>query len=82
MILGNGYVSAEYDDGGWDHGRGYGRGGRGRGRGRNFRGRGRGGYYGPQVDNHEDAGGYHQEPPFQGRGTVFFIVDFLLLTKN
>ncbi|CAI9117032.1 OLC1v1018343C1 [Oldenlandia corymbosa var. corymbosa] len=62
---GNGYAGGEYEDGGWENNRGYGR-GRGRGRGRNFRGRGRGGYNGPHVDNQEDAGGYNQEPPFQG----------------
>ncbi|XP_027092288.1 uncharacterized protein LOC113748941 [Coffea eugenioides] len=66
-ISGNGFVSAEYEDGGWDHNRGYGR-GRGRGRGRNFRGRGRGGYNGPLVDTLEDTGGYNQEAPPQGRG--------------
>ncbi|XP_057503041.1 glycine-rich cell wall structural protein 2-like [Actinidia eriantha] len=65
---GNGYAAAEYEEGGWDRNRGYGR-GRGRGRGRNFRGRGRGGYNGPHVDTQPDAGGYNQEaPPAQGRG--------------
>ncbi|KAL3514807.1 hypothetical protein ACH5RR_027524 [Cinchona calisaya] len=66
-IFGNGFVSGEYEDGGWDHNRGYGR-GRGRGRSRNFRGRGRGGYNGHQEDAHEDTGGYNQEAPPQGRG--------------
>ncbi|KAL6317671.1 hypothetical protein AAG906_030424 [Vitis piasezkii] len=66
-VSGNGFVSAEYEDGGWDRNRGYAR-GRGRGRGRGFRGRGRGGYNGPQVDAQQDMGGYNQEPPFQGRG--------------
>ena len=66
-------MSAEYEDGGWDHNRGYGR-GRGRGRGRNFRGRGRGGYNGPLVDTLEDTGGYNQEAPPQGRGTQLFLV--------
>ncbi|KAL0366004.1 UNVERIFIED_CONTAM: hypothetical protein Sradi_3490500 [Sesamum radiatum] len=37
---GNGYVSAEYEDGGYERNRGYAR-GRGRGRGRSFRGRDR-----------------------------------------
>ncbi|KAK3008517.1 hypothetical protein RJ639_013225 [Escallonia herrerae] len=65
-ISGNGFASAEYDDGGYDRPRGYPR-GRGRGRGRGFRGRGRGGYNGPQLDNIQDAGGYMQDAP-QGRG--------------
>lgn len=71
FISGNGFVSAEYEDGGWDRNRGYAR-GRGRGRGRGFRGRGRGGYNSPQVDAQQDMGGYNQEPPFQGRGNVSF----------
>ncbi|EXB81515.1 Alba-like protein C9orf23-like protein [Morus notabilis] len=65
---GNGFVSAEYDDGGWDVNRNNvrGRGPRGRGRGRSFRGRGRGGYNGtPDI---QQDGGYNQEAPFQGRG--------------
>ncbi|XP_021756578.1 myosin heavy chain IB-like [Chenopodium quinoa] len=67
---GNGFMSADYDDGGWDQNRGYPR-GRGRGRGRGFRGRGRGGfnYNGPMVDPQQDAGGYVRgPPPVQGRG--------------
>ncbi|KAG8389848.1 hypothetical protein BUALT_Bualt01G0021500 [Buddleja alternifolia] len=63
---GNGYPSAEYEDGGYEGNRGYTR-GRGRGRGRGFRGRGRGGYNGPQFDAPHDAGGYNQEAP-RGRG--------------
>ncbi|PHU21016.1 hypothetical protein BC332_12167 [Capsicum chinense] len=65
---GNGFMPAEYDDGGYDRNRSYGR-GRGRGRGRSFRGRGRGGYNGPQ-DVQLDAGFYNQEaaPMQQGRG--------------
>nr|XP_016497942.1 PREDICTED: ATP-dependent RNA helicase A-like isoform X2 [Nicotiana tabacum]XP_033508040.1 ATP-dependent RNA helicase A-like isoform X2 [Nicotiana tomentosiformis] len=66
---GNGFMPAEYDDGGYDRNRSYGR-GRGRGRGRNFRGRGRGGY-GGALDTQQDAGGYIQEAPgrnFRGRG--------------
>ncbi|XP_021902565.1 ribonuclease P protein subunit p25-like protein [Carica papaya] len=61
FFSGNGYLSAEYEDGGWDRNRGYSR-GRGRGRGRGSRGRGRGGYNGPQD------GGYGYEAPSQGRG--------------
>ncbi|XP_057974266.1 uncharacterized protein LOC131162119 [Malania oleifera] len=64
---GNGFVSFEYEDGGWDRNRGYAR-GRGRSRGRSFRGRGRGGYNGPMVDMQQDAGGYYQDAPVQGRG--------------
>nr|XP_018626663.1 ribonuclease P protein subunit p25-like protein isoform X1 [Nicotiana tomentosiformis] len=63
---GNGFMLAEYDDGGFDRNRSYGR-GRGRGRGRSFRGRGRGGYNGPQ-DAQQDADFYNQEAPMQGRG--------------
>ncbi|GAA0161686.1 endoribonuclease [Lithospermum erythrorhizon] len=66
-VSGNGYMSGDYEDGGYDRSRGYGR-GRGRGRGRNFRGRGRGGYNNPQVDNLQDAGGYNPDEPAQGRG--------------
>ncbi|KAK7280777.1 hypothetical protein RJT34_25844 [Clitoria ternatea] len=62
---GNGFILADYEDGGWDRNRGGAR-GRGRGRGRGFRGRGRGGYYGPYVDMQQD-GGYNQDVP-QGRG--------------
>ncbi|TYI82101.1 hypothetical protein E1A91_D05G198500v1 [Gossypium mustelinum] len=54
---GNAVVSAEYDDGGWDHNHGY---ASGRGRGR-----GRGGYNGPQVGRLED-GGYNYEALPQG----------------
>ncbi|KAK8512581.1 hypothetical protein V6N12_075155 [Hibiscus sabdariffa] len=64
---GNGFVSAEYDDGGWDRGRGYSR-GRGRGRARSFRGRGRGGYNGPQFDRQQDDGYDYEAPPQGGRG--------------
>ncbi|XP_073286028.1 uncharacterized protein [Primulina huaijiensis] len=63
---GNGFASAEYEDGGYERNRGYFR-GRGRGRGYGYRGRGRGGYNGPQVDNQYNAGGYDQEAP-RGRG--------------
>uniref|UniRef100_A0A3Q7G8C8 DNA/RNA-binding protein Alba-like domain-containing protein n=1 Tax=Solanum lycopersicum TaxID=4081 RepID=A0A3Q7G8C8_SOLLC len=63
---GNGFMPAEYDDGGYDRNRSYGR-GRGRGRGRSSRGRGRGGYNGPQ-DVQQDGGFYNQEAPMQGRG--------------
>ncbi|XP_049363260.1 uncharacterized protein LOC125827969 isoform X1 [Solanum verrucosum] len=63
---GNGFMPSEYDDGGYDRNRSYGR-GRGRGRGRSFRGRGRGGYNGPQ-DAQQDGGFYNQEAPMQGRG--------------
>lgn len=59
-------MPAEYDDGGYDRNRSYGR-GRGRGRGRSSRGRGRGGYNGPQ-DVQQDGGFYNQEAPMQGRG--------------
>ncbi|KAH9693524.1 Alba domain-containing protein [Citrus sinensis] len=66
----NGFVSAEYEDGGWDrNNRGYSR-GRGRGRGRSFRGRGRGGYNGPHFDARQD-GGYNYEAPPQGSGRAF-----------
>ncbi|GAB4832965.1 hypothetical protein Ancab_006986 [Ancistrocladus abbreviatus] len=63
---GNGYLSAEYEDGGWDQNRGYAR-GRGRGRGRGSRGRGRGGYSynGPLVNTQKNAGGYNRG---RGRG--------------
>ncbi|XP_062099378.1 uncharacterized protein LOC133805262 isoform X2 [Humulus lupulus] len=66
---GNGFASADYEDGGWDMSRNNsrGRGFRGRGRGRNFRGRGRGGYNGTYVDTQQD-GDYNQEAPVQGRG--------------
>ncbi|PON93950.1 DNA/RNA-binding protein Alba-like [Trema orientale] len=70
---GNGFVPADYEDGGWDMNRNNarGRGPRGRGRGRSFRGRGRGGYNagynGTYVDTQQD-GGYNQEAPVQGRG--------------
>ncbi|XP_020959272.1 ATP-dependent RNA helicase A isoform X1 [Arachis ipaensis] len=66
---GNGFISADYEDGGWDRNMGNPRGGRGRGRGRGrgFRGRGRGGYNGPQLDMQQD-GGYNQDVPPQGRG--------------
>jgi len=66
FFSGNGFISADYEDGGWDRNRGSVR-GRGRGRGRGFRGRGRGGYNGPQFDVQQD-GGYNQDVP-QGRGT-------------
>ncbi|KAE9620959.1 putative DNA/RNA-binding protein Alba [Lupinus albus] len=58
---GDGFISADYEDGGWDRNRG-----RGRGRGRGFRGRGRGGYNGPQNDVQHD-GEYNQDVP-HGRG--------------
>ncbi|CAM8973115.1 unnamed protein product [Rhodiola kirilowii] len=59
---GNGYITAEYEDGGWDQQGGY---PRGRGQGRNFRGRGRGGYNGPL----DDFGGYNEGPGnYRGRG--------------
>nr|KJB58053.1 hypothetical protein B456_009G192000 [Gossypium raimondii] len=61
---GNAVVSAEYDDGGWDHNHGYAS-GRGRGRGRGSQGSGRGGYNGPQVGRLED-GGYNYEALPQG----------------
>ncbi|PQQ17683.1 ribonuclease P protein subunit p25-like protein [Prunus yedoensis var. nudiflora] len=61
---GNGFVSAEFDDGGYDRSRSNFR-GRGRGRGRGFRGRGRGGYNGPQFDGQQD-GEYNEEAPAQG----------------
>lgn len=70
---GNGYVSGEYEDGGYDRNRGYPR-GRARGRGHAFRGRGRGGYNGPQVDMQQNADGYYyqeapgREAPGRGRG--------------
>ncbi|XP_051124368.1 uncharacterized protein LOC127246824 [Andrographis paniculata] len=65
---GNGFASAEYEDGGYERNGGYPR-GRGRGRGRNFRGRGRGGYNSPQFDSQYDAGGYvHEAPRGRGRG--------------
>ncbi|RYR51146.1 hypothetical protein Ahy_A06g026196 isoform B [Arachis hypogaea] len=77
---GNGFISADYEDGGWDRNMGNPRGGRGRGRGRGrgFRGRGRGGYNGPQLDMQQD-GGYNQDVPPQGRGcggmwTMFIAV--------
>lgn len=73
-------MPAEYDDGGYDRNRSYGR-GRGRGRGRSFRGRGRGGYNGPQ-DVQLDAGFYNQEaaPMQQGRGRA--LLPFPLLISN
>ncbi|KAL9264052.1 DNA/RNA-binding protein ALBA1-like protein [Drosera capensis] len=64
----SGYVAPEYDDGGWDQGRGYYGRGRGRGRGRSTRGRGRGGYNyynGPLANAQEGAGGYSRG---RGRG--------------
>ncbi|GMI91352.1 hypothetical protein like AT1G76010 [Hibiscus trionum] len=61
---GNAFVSAEYEDGGWDRNRGYAR-GRGRERGRGSQGYGRGGYNRPRVDKLED-GGYNYEAPSQG----------------
>ncbi|KAI9109088.1 hypothetical protein K1719_019711 [Acacia pycnantha] len=61
----NGFISNDYEDGGWDRNRGIVR-GRGRGRGRGFRGRGRGGYNDSPVDMQD--GGYMQDAPFQGRG--------------
>lgn len=64
VIAGNGFVSAEFDDGGYDRSRSNFR-GRGRGRGRGFRGRGRGGYNGPQFDGQQD-GEYNEEAPAQG----------------
>ncbi|KAM7256017.1 hypothetical protein ACFE04_011758 [Oxalis oulophora] len=64
---GNGYVSNEYEDGGYDRNRGYPR-GRGRGGGRGFRGRGRGGYGGPHIDEQQDGGDYNNEAPYRGRG--------------
>lgn len=66
---GNGFMSSEYDDGGWDQNRGYPR-GRVRGRGRGSRGRGRGGYNynGPLVETQQNMGGYNRGPPVQGRG--------------
>ncbi|XP_057516094.1 glycine-rich cell wall structural protein 2-like [Amaranthus tricolor] len=66
---GNGLMSTEYEDGGWDQNRGYSR-GRGRGRGRGIRGHGRGGYSynSSMVDPQENAGGYIRGPPFPGRG--------------
>ncbi|XP_075634016.1 uncharacterized protein LOC142606590 [Castanea sativa] len=64
---GNGFMTADYEDGGWDRSRGNPRGRGGRGRGRSFRGRGRGGYNGPQVDIQQD-GGYNRDAPPQGRG--------------
>ncbi|XP_039049180.1 ribonuclease P protein subunit p25-like protein isoform X1 [Hibiscus syriacus] len=64
---GNAFVSAEYEDGGWDRNPGYAR-GRGRGRGRGSRGRGRGGYNGLQVDRLEDGGFNQEAPPQGGRG--------------
>ncbi|KAL8172113.1 hypothetical protein V2J09_023917 [Rumex salicifolius] len=66
---GNGYMAAEFDDGGWDQNRGYAR-GRGRGRGRGFRGRGRGGYNydGPMINDQQNAGGYNGGAPPRGRG--------------
>ncbi|XP_054817940.1 uncharacterized protein LOC129317630 [Prosopis cineraria] len=62
----NGFISTDYEDGGWDRNRGNVR-GRGRGRGRGFRGRGRGGYNDSLVDMQQD-GGYSQDAPFHGRG--------------
>lgn len=65
-------MNADYDDGGWEHNRGYAR-GRGRGRGRGFRGRGRGGYNGPPADIQQD-GGYYQEQPARGRGIILIYL--------
>uniref|UniRef100_A0A2P2LJ87 DNA/RNA-binding protein Alba-like domain-containing protein n=1 Tax=Rhizophora mucronata TaxID=61149 RepID=A0A2P2LJ87_RHIMU len=62
---GNGFVPAEYDDGGWDRNQGGRR--RGRGRGRSFYGRGRGGYNGYPADMQQDMG-YNYDAPVQGRG--------------
>ncbi|KAL9261473.1 DNA/RNA-binding protein ALBA1-like protein [Drosera capensis] len=65
---GNGYVAPEYDDGGWDQGRGYYGRGRGRGRGRSTHVHGRGGYNyynGPPANAQEGAGGYSRG---RGRG--------------
>lgn len=72
FIPGNGFMTADYEDGGWDRSRGNPRGRGGRGRGRSFRGRGRGGYNGPQVDIQQD-GGYNRDAPPQGRGTFFHL---------
>ncbi|KAL0347469.1 UNVERIFIED_CONTAM: hypothetical protein Scaly_1762900 [Sesamum calycinum] len=80
---GNGFVSADYEDGGYERNRGYAR-GRGRGRGRSFRGRERGGYNGPQLDVQHDAGGYNQEAPRgrgRGRGTRGRVVDSGLMVQ-
>lgn len=72
-LAGNGFPSAEYEDGGWDRNPGYTR-GRGRGRGRGFRGRGRGGYNGPHFEPQD--GGYNQDAPpyYQGRGMLYLII--------
>ncbi|XP_061350162.1 uncharacterized protein LOC133295351 [Gastrolobium bilobum] len=67
-VRGNGFISAEYEDGGWEQNGGNARGRGGRGRGRGFRGRGRGGYNGPHVDMQQD-GGYNQDLSLgHGRG--------------
>ncbi|KAK9134436.1 hypothetical protein Syun_013766 [Stephania yunnanensis] len=58
----------DYNDGGWDGGRGYGGRGRVRGRGRGFRGRGRGGYGGGDMNQDSYGYGGHDAPPPQGRG--------------
>ncbi|KAG9143811.1 hypothetical protein Leryth_011472 [Lithospermum erythrorhizon] len=77
---GNGYIAGDYEDGGYDRNRSYGR-GRGRGRGRNLRGRGGGGYNGPQVDNLQDAGGYNHDEPAPGRG-IPLIYSYTLLPHS
>lgn len=66
FLVGNSFISADYEDGSWDLNRGNPR-RMGRGRGHGFRGPGRGGYNGPQVDMQHD-GGYNQDGPLQDRG--------------
>ncbi|XP_022860191.1 ribonuclease P protein subunit p25-like protein [Olea europaea var. sylvestris] len=73
MDSGNGFSSAEYEDGSYGWNREYPR-GRERGRGRNFRGRWRGGYNGPHVDIQIDSEGYNQEPSVRGTSYILFDI--------
>jgi len=87
-LPGSGYVNNEYNDGGMEQDRSYGR-GRGRGRGGGRGGRGRGGYNGPPPPYYEaqqDGGDYgynnvappadhgYDGPPPQGRGTLMILL--------
>lgn len=91
-LPGNGYVNNEYDDGGMEQDRSY---GRGRGRGRGGRGgRGRGGYNGPSpyYEAQQDGGDYgynaappadhgYDGPPPQGRGMMIIFIQYCFLIQ-
>lgn len=88
-LPGSGYVNNEYNDGGMEQDRSYGR-GRGRGRGGGRGGRGRGGYNGPPPYYEAQQGGDYGNnaappadhgydgPPPQGRGTFWYTIVFSL----